>query len=579
MFRRPWAAPVAAAVLGSALLLGPALRPGLVLAYDLGWSPDPRLTPFVTGSSMVAPRAVPSDAFAVVLGSLVGAGPAQKLMLLAILVLAALGPVRLLLSYARVGVAATTLAAVVAIWNPFVAERLAIGQWTILLGYALLGWLAHAALSARAPGGSVLPVLGWLAVAGVGGANTVAMALPVALVVLVWPGSQAAGLARRLRSGVLAVGVALGVSAVWALPGLAGQVVGDPGGAAVFRPRSDTVLGVFGSLVTGGGMWNTAAHAAGRGPDGLAVVITVLVLVILAAGVRPALRAGLTPVLGAGLLALLVVAASATPGIRAAWDALLVLIPGGGVLRDSQKLLASWVLVIALGAAFALDRLLRSTRVAGLAPVLGVAAVVLPVALQPTLAWGLSGRLAAHRVPADYRELADRLSEAEPGLVGVLPWNQYRRYPWNGDRVALSLAPRIIDQPVLQNDALPTRSGAVAGEDTRAAAVTAAIAAGNNPVAALRAEGVRYLVIESDSSPSGPAGGSPAPVLPPDAREVSAGASGTAYDLGPVAAPVLPAPTAHRAGWVVTGLTWAAVALAGLARAGRRDAGRRPTRH
>ena len=69
--RTSWPAALALAL--AIVLLGPALGPGLVLAYDLGWSPDPRFTPFVTGVGMVAPRAVPSDAVGVSLGLLLGA--------------------------------------------------------------------------------------------------------------------------------------------------------------------------------------------------------------------------------------------------------------------------------------------------------------------------------------------------------------------------------------------------------------------------------------------------------------------------------------------------------------------------
>jgi hypothetical protein len=92
---RPYAAPLATALAAALLLLGPALGPGLLLAVDLGWSPDPRFTPFVTGTGMVAPRAVPSDAAGVLLGLLIGASAAQKLTLLLIVLGCGLGPVAL----------------------------------------------------------------------------------------------------------------------------------------------------------------------------------------------------------------------------------------------------------------------------------------------------------------------------------------------------------------------------------------------------------------------------------------------------------------------------------------------------
>src|SRR5690606_5100441 len=43
------------------------------------------------------------------------------------------------------------------IWNPFVAERLLIGQWALLLGYAGLPWVVHAISQGRRLAVSLLP--------------------------------------------------------------------------------------------------------------------------------------------------------------------------------------------------------------------------------------------------------------------------------------------------------------------------------------------------------------------------------------------------------------------------------------
>src|SRR5690606_42009511 len=41
------------------------------------------------------------------------------------------------------GPAARTVATVAAVWNPFVYERLMVGQWTVLAGLALVPWGLH----------------------------------------------------------------------------------------------------------------------------------------------------------------------------------------------------------------------------------------------------------------------------------------------------------------------------------------------------------------------------------------------------------------------------------------------------
>jgi hypothetical protein len=112
----------------------------------------------------------------------------------------------------------------------------------------------------------------------------------------------------------------------------------------------------------------------------------------------------------------------------------------------------------------------------------------------------------------------------------------------------------MVDQPVLQNDALPLRGGTIAGEDARAAAVSAAIAEGVDPVAALRAQGVRYVLIEADAGTD--AVGSQA-TIPAGARVIAQGESARAYDLGPAPAiATQPASGPVRVGWIVTSAAW-----------------------
>ncbi len=49
----------------------------------------------------------------------------------------------------RRGAPGQFVAATVAIWNPYVAERLLQGHWSLLLGYGCLPWVAAAVLRLR----------------------------------------------------------------------------------------------------------------------------------------------------------------------------------------------------------------------------------------------------------------------------------------------------------------------------------------------------------------------------------------------------------------------------------------------
>ncbi len=552
--------PAAVSAVVAGLVLGPALGRGVVLAYDLAWSPDPRLTPFTLGTSTPAPRAVPSDAAGVVLGWLIGAGPAQALVLFGILVLAGVGAARLARLVAPgLGVAAMSVAAITAIWNPFVLERLVVGQWTVLLGYAAVPHLMVACLRVRgclAPAWS--PAVG-LAVCGIGGANTLVIG------VLTVGGILATPRPRWSALGLAALS-ALGVSAVWALPAVTSGVASSSVGVAAFAARADTPLGVLGSLLSGGAFWNPASHPASREVLVLALAALVLSLVTVGFFARAArdqqLHSPLVPaVLG---LALAWLSALDPFGL---WTALVVHLPGGGVMRDAQKLLAPWVVVASAGAGILVHDLQRLRAVG---PALAVLVAALPIALLPSLAWGVGGRVTAVEVPADLRAAATMLSEQPPGAVGLLPWSQYRRYTWNGSRVSLTLVPRMVDQRVVLDDGLPLANGVVPGEDPVARVVGARIFAGTPPLKALADEGVRWVVVEKGTGLADPlAGGS----LPAAARVVSDGPSVAVVELaGPRAQPVA-AFGASAWGWAVTSITWVLAAgcvVLGTVRRGRR---------
>ena len=126
--------------LGVALLVtGPALAPGFVLLRDMVFVPrqDLDLDAFGLGGSL--PRAVPIDAVMGLLTAVVPGQVLQKIVLVGVVWLAVLGAARLVPpgpDGRRGGAAA--VAGLVYGWSPYVAERLLMGHWTLLLGFAAL---------------------------------------------------------------------------------------------------------------------------------------------------------------------------------------------------------------------------------------------------------------------------------------------------------------------------------------------------------------------------------------------------------------------------------------------------------
>jgi hypothetical protein len=499
VWRSPAWWPALAGLLLGLLALGPALGRGFVLSYDMVFVPAPPFSSALLGLSGGPARPVPSDAVVAVAARVLPAELLQKLILLAIFVLACSGAAALLADcwQARRGTGPPLLASLAAAvfygWNPYLAERLVMGQWALLLGYAGLPWVLRALCSGPLRIGRARLALAVLpaAVGGFGGMVITGLAAaPSALA----RGGDRSERARRL--GVAAAGCVL-LSLPWIIPSLIEPVRADPSAASVFAARADTAFGSLGSLALLSGIWNAQAVPVGYG--GVSAVCWLLV--VAAAGAGYLLRARsmrLCPGLGvAGLIGLAVAALGVTAPGRALLADLISAWAGFAVLRDGQQYIAALALAEAIGLGAAVAWAVRDTRVAA-APVLGVLAVLAPVLLLPGMAWGSTGRLHAVQYPADWttaRQLID--SDRQPGTVLLLPWAQYRRYPWNGGEAVFDPWSRLLSRDVIYNDALTVGRQTVGQESAASIRLNRVLGQPGPLTARLRAAGVRYLLVDA----------------------------------------------------------------------------------
>jgi hypothetical protein len=515
------------------LALGPALGRGFVLSYDMVFVPDPPFSSALLGLTGGPARPVPSDAVVAVAALVIPADLLQKLILLAIFVLACAGAAALLTDCwrARLGapppLPASLAAGVFYAWNPYLAERLVMGQWAMLLGYAGLPWVLRLLCAGPLRTGRARLALALLpaAIGGFAGmAITGLAAVPTALA----RGGSAdadpdAGNGQRARRlGVVLAACAL-LSLPWIIPSLIEPVRADPAAANLFAAGADTPFGSLGSLILLSGIWNAQAIPAGYG--GLAAGCWLLVVAAAGAGyLLQARPMRLCPGLGAaGLIGLAVAALGVTSPGRAALRELISAWAGFAVLRDGQQYVAALALVEAIGLGAGVAWLLRhgpaGARPARGPAALGALAVLAPVLLLPGLAWGAAGRLHAVQYPADWmiaRQLID--SDPRPGTVLVLPWAQYRRYPWNGGEAVFDPWSRLLTRDAIENDALTVGNQTVGQESAATIRLNRLIAAPGPLTGRLQAAGVRYVVI--DAGPllgAGPAG-LPAAARLPGAR-------------------------------------------------------------
>ncbi|MFC4146837.1 hypothetical protein ACFO0M_11300 [Micromonospora mangrovi] len=543
--RERWTLWVVAALV-AAVVLAPLAAPGYALLYDMVFVPRQPLSWQLVAPADSLPRAVPMDAVVSLVTQVVPGWLVQRLALAGAVVLAAVGAGHLVPTRRR---AVRVLAAVGYAWTPYLAERLLIGQWGLLLAYAALPWIVRAALGLRAGRAGALPRL--VLAAAPAALTPTGGLLAFATVALLVP------VRGRPRSSLLALGALLALNAPWLVAALTTGAGGtsDPAGVAAFAARAENWAGPLAALAGTGGIWSAQATPGSRSAA-LVPLATLVLLAVAAFGAGP-LRRRLPPgvALRLGVLAGggFVLAALGTLPVAAdvlRWAVLHV--PGAGLLRDGQKFLAGYVLPLVLCAALGVERLVARWDRDLAALVLG-GAVLLPVAVLPDLAFGGAGRLRPVSYPADWHRVAV-LTADEPGVVLALPLSAYRAYPWNAGRVVLDPLPRYLSAEVLTDDTLPVGGVTVAGENRRVGELRRLLRDGR-PVAGT---GVRWVVVQHGS------GGAVDPAWLTGLEKVHEGPSLTLYrdPSGPVGAPAEgPGP----ARWAVVAALGTALLVVGFA--------------
>ncbi|MCH9669493.1 MAG: hypothetical protein K0U80_16805 [Actinomycetia bacterium] len=481
----------------------PLLAPGYLLLRDAVSTPRSYLSDSALGLSQAAPRALPQD-FAVALASTVlDGGVVVKALLILGLWMAGWGAARLTATaLPGAGIAGQCVAATIAIWNPYVAERLLQGHWSLLVGYGCLPWVAATMLRLRGHppgpqpqtlpersfGGTGFALLFWIALAGLTPTGLL-LAASIALVSALAPGGG--------RSRIVCVAMGLGAATAAALPWLVATAVAggwvataDESGVRAFAARAEPGLGTLGSLASLGGIWNAEAVPASR-TTLFALVSAAVLLTVVATGVSLLVRRRIA-------VPLLVVAATAVvlPALMATGPGLAVLesvvraVPGFGVLRDGQKWVALALPGYALAGAAAVIVLRPRIPAAATATVCCAALV----ATLPNLAWGVGGRVSPVQYPLGWPATA-AIINADPRPVAVLPVDSMRRFGWAGDAPVLDPLPRWVRADVFSTGDLTVAGRTVRGEGARARAVQRLLISGADRER-LAAAGVGWVVVE-----------------------------------------------------------------------------------
>lgn len=496
MARRPMVWLVGYCTLLAAIVCRPLASSGYLLVRDAVSTPRSHVSDATLGLGDMAPRAVPQDWFVALASAVVDGGTVVKLLILAAVLMAGIGYGRMALRLVPgCGLSGSLVAATVAVWNPFVVERLMQGQWSLLLGYAMLGWVVVLTreLSSQFSVPTVIRLGSAFAVAGLTPTGAL-FAIIVGIVTL------------RTRDLRTWCGTAL-LAVIACLPWLTAAALGsggatsDPAGAQAFAARAEPGLSTIGSLAGLGGIWNAQAVPDTR-TTLWALVATVALLAVVVAGL-PALwrrrRIAVYRRLFALAAVVLVLAALAATGpgltvMRAGIDH----VPGFGLLRDGQKWVALVIPFYALSAAAGI-RAARRYVPAGFAAAVALVLVIAP--LPDAITTGpasLGSTLRPVHYPADFTRVAAMIP-ADRGDVLLLPDGMLRRYDFVHGQTTLDPLPRMLRADVLQTGVLTIDGRSVDATDGRAAAAQQAIASGATPQR-LAELGVGWVILE----PNGP---------------------------------------------------------------------------
>ncbi|WP_078113252.1 hypothetical protein [Gordonia sp. IITR100] len=541
-------------VAAAAVILAP-LLPGLIgagdqylLYRDAVSTPRTHVTDTTLGIGDLPPRAVPQDWFLAMVSTVVDGGIVVLAVLAAALVCAGVGygrlAARLVPGGGRTGAAAATL---VSVWNPFVAERLLQGHWSLLAGYAALGWILVAVMDLRgrpplvepapseAAGSSkrrrsasrsrsrVPPLVepapsearsrveatrrpdaraDTVRILQLGGLFAVAGLTPT--------GSVLAGvvLATALVARPIGLRPTMAVVALWLLstvPWLLTSMITDAAttsaaaGVEAFGLRSEPWLGPVGTALSLGGIWNADAVPASRSIGWAAVATLGLLLVVaVGAGHLWRRRAELDPLVPAitvlaSVTAIALMLSTFGP-VRTGLGFVVEHVGGSGLLRDTQKFAALLVPAVAVCVAAAVAAARRRVP-SGFA---FAAVALLAVAPLPDLAWGVGGAVRAIDYPDEWRQVAE-IVPPDRGSVALWPPGTVREYPFARDP-SLDPAARMLRAPVVESGELRVDGEVIDPAGEHAAAVTRVLESGGSP-AALAELGVGWVLVENGSPP------------------------------------------------------------------------------
>lgn len=467
----------------SLAIMAPWFAPGYILTLDMVFTPELPM-PSTVSSSYVFHAALHF------LNVLVPSQIIQKALLFLIFFLSSLGMYRLATYiYAAPGRAASFGAYLAGIFyavNPFTYDRLMAGQYSVLLGYALLPFFAKCflvflqkpalAVATKLAAWSVL-----ISIISIHSLGLLAIFVLVASVTALCKHHAKPYTLRWFGFGLVSLGLFVVASCYWLVP----LALGRGSTAVQISSFTDADIAAFDTL--GNTIFEKLAHVAqlqgfwleDRGmytlpqqqTAGWAILAAMLLLVILVGTVQlwhTHRRMMLAILAASGVVGLLLAS-----GIGTDWLAMHVPLFAG--YREPQKfagLLALSYSVCVAGGAAAIIHYVRREMGMQNAYVATVVLLLIPTLLTATIWWGARGQLTPRQYPAEWSVVNDQLNNDPSDFTTlVLPWHMYQYYDFAG-RIISNPAPDFFGKPtIISNDPEFEGSHPPSSGDTQTAAI------------------------------------------------------------------------------------------------------------
>ncbi len=342
--------------------------------------------------------------------------------------------------------------------NPFVYDRIFVGHLGLLLGYALLPF-AFLSLLSIGPSGrrfSGLKVgVWWTVLIGCSPHFLWIFGIPLGFYLVLNLASWK--ITKNLLGAVFFVFLTNIYIYTASRVGGIGQRIGI-NNLIAYRTLPDPHLGLIANVVGLYGFWRLGPALAKNLITGWPLVLFAI-LVVAGSGFYGAVRGRpLIPgrtwtrrnsmfILLCGILGIFLAMGDQGP-TGSVFRFAYIHVPFFAVMREPQKFLMLWAMVLAIGFGMGVEKLKLANSDGKLQKLVFIVVLALPLIYQPLMFWGLSGQVQTSHYPKSWYTVRSMISGRQGALL-ALPWHEYLAFPFTGHRVIANPASQFFGGKVI----------------------------------------------------------------------------------------------------------------------------------